>query len=220
MSKEGEHGKLIASAAKAALVPLGCRRIGRSRTWLADQHFWAIVIEFQPSGFSKGSYLNVGASWLWYAKESWSFDYGYRTEGFIEFENAMQFAPEAERLAALAAAEVVRFREKFRSPPNIARGLMVAINSNPWTVYHAAVAAGLVGDVAGSRQLFRRLIEQAVTHDWEAKLKAASAALTEKLFDRATFVEAVLAIVEVSRALHKLPPDPECRDALTHRGSA
>ena len=34
---QNEHGKLIASAAKAALEPLGCVRKGRSRVWYADR---------------------------------------------------------------------------------------------------------------------------------------------------------------------------------------
>src|SRR6202000_1719294 len=39
-------------------MPLGLERRGRSRTWIDDQRWYAIVVEFQPSGFSKGSYLN------------------------------------------------------------------------------------------------------------------------------------------------------------------
>jgi hypothetical protein len=49
MSKQNEHGKLIAAAAKAALLPLGCRRKGQSRCWYSDERFWYIFIEFQPS---------------------------------------------------------------------------------------------------------------------------------------------------------------------------
>ena len=65
MAKQNEHGKLIAAAAKAALLPLGCRRKGQSRCWYSDERFWCIFIEFQPSGWSKGSYLNAAATWLW-----------------------------------------------------------------------------------------------------------------------------------------------------------
>jgi hypothetical protein len=57
MSKQNEHGKLIAAAAKAALLPLGCRRKGQSRCWYSDERFWYIFIEFQPSAWSRGTYL-------------------------------------------------------------------------------------------------------------------------------------------------------------------
>jgi hypothetical protein len=59
MAKADEHARLIATAAKAALQPLGFVRRGRSRFWFADQGFWIIFAEFQPSGWSKGSYLNM-----------------------------------------------------------------------------------------------------------------------------------------------------------------
>jgi hypothetical protein len=55
----GTHDRIIADAAKAALGPLGFKRKGRSRTWLADHGWWLTVVEFQPSAWSKGSYLNV-----------------------------------------------------------------------------------------------------------------------------------------------------------------
>ncbi len=65
MAQTNEHGRIIAAVAKSALAPLGFRRKGASRVWLADHGFWLDVVEFQPSGFSKGSYCNVAVHWLW-----------------------------------------------------------------------------------------------------------------------------------------------------------
>jgi hypothetical protein len=59
---EPEHSsQIIAAAARRALAPVGFWRKGRSRVWLSDHGFWLTVVEFQPSGFGKGSYLNVAA---------------------------------------------------------------------------------------------------------------------------------------------------------------
>ena len=41
---------------------MGFWRKGRSRMWLADRDFWLGVVEFQPSGFRKGTYLNVAGA--------------------------------------------------------------------------------------------------------------------------------------------------------------
>jgi len=68
-----DHNRDIAKAARAALGSIGCVRRGRSRTWLDDRGWWVGVIEFQPSSWSKGSYLNVGASFLWAAEDSSGF---------------------------------------------------------------------------------------------------------------------------------------------------
>jgi hypothetical protein len=70
-----DHNRDIAMAARSVLRPIGCVQKGRSRTWLDDRGWWVGVIEFQPSGWSKGSYLNVGACFLWSkTRASFSFD--------------------------------------------------------------------------------------------------------------------------------------------------
>jgi hypothetical protein len=209
---EGVHGRQISIAAKSILAPLGCKRIGRSRTWIADQRFWAVLIEFQPSSFSKGSYLNVGASWLWYAKPYWSFDYGNRIEKFAPFVNERQFAGVAEKLATRAAEEVRILRNKFASISDIARYIAPDAHARYWPLYHAAVAAGLAGDVAASERFLNRLIEDFPAAEWQAKLRIDSAALARTLPDIVRFRGAILAIVQESRALHGLAPDPTCLD--------
>jgi len=71
---ETNHNQLITRAARAELPPIGCIEKGRSRIWLDDQRWWVTVVEFQPSGRSKGSCLNVGACWLWHAKDHFTFE--------------------------------------------------------------------------------------------------------------------------------------------------
>ncbi|WP_352820518.1 DUF4304 domain-containing protein [Mesorhizobium sp. M0898] len=62
---DSEHGRIIASQAKIVLKPAGFQRKGKSRIWIADRGFWLSVVEFQPSSWSKGTYLNVAVHWLW-----------------------------------------------------------------------------------------------------------------------------------------------------------
>ena len=71
-----EHSRLINAAAKAALRPLGCAQKGRYRIWLDDRSWWVGIVEFHPSSWARGSYLNVGACWPWYEKDSLSFNAG------------------------------------------------------------------------------------------------------------------------------------------------
>jgi hypothetical protein len=44
--------------------------------WLDDHTWWLVVVEFQPSSWSQGSYLNVGAMWLWHDKNRLAGDLG------------------------------------------------------------------------------------------------------------------------------------------------
>lgn len=195
------------------MLPLGCKQIGHSRKWITDQRFWVILIEFQPSSYSKGSYLNVGVSWLWYAKDYWSFDLGYRVEGFTGFRDEHQFAMVAEKLARRAAEEVDRLRNKFASLADVARELAPKSDAQAWPIYHAAVAAGLMGDTANAARLFHRLMRETTIAEWHKRLQSESAELAHTLPDRARFREAVLSVIQHSRALHGLPPDPACLDA-------
>src|SRR5213592_4672206 len=80
MSRQHPHTKLINAAARETLRPLGLLQEGRSRTWLDDQAWWLGIVEFQPSNWTRGSYLNVGVNWLWNVKDWLSFDFGYRVD--------------------------------------------------------------------------------------------------------------------------------------------
>ena len=99
------HDKLIARAAKKELGSLGFARKGRSRTWIADHGWWATIVEFQPSSWSKGSYLNVAPHWLWSCNDFLSFDFGGRLQEHVPFESDEQFSEATANLAALAAAD-------------------------------------------------------------------------------------------------------------------
>jgi hypothetical protein len=214
MAAQREHDRLIAVAAKAALAPIGCLRKGQSRVWISDQRFWAVQIEFQPSGWSKGSYLNVGAAWLWYPRKGLPFNYGYRVADFIPFEGAEQFTPLIQDMAAQAAREVLALRERFRTFADIHGHLVNNARYDDWPVYHAAVAAGLIGDVSTARQMFRRMEAWPTNgYDWEQTLKSAAAALAALLGEPAGFRAAVSEKIAQCRALNKLPPDPQCLDS-------
>jgi hypothetical protein len=211
MVKTNEHGRLIAAAARAALSPLGCTRKGRSRLWYSDQRFWLVSIEFQPSGWSKGSYLNLGAKWLWSTGSG--IDLSYRPLDFIPFESTEQFRPLVESIAVRAAQEVRLLRERFRSLGDVYRYLVARTTSEGWRVYYAAVAAGLVGDTEMSCRLFQRMEAwPTYGYDWQIKLKRESAALSALLDDPLRYRSAVLTIIDKQRALMGLHPDPHCLD--------
>jgi len=173
MSAKGEHDRILAAAARAELIPLGFWRKGRSRLWLADRGFWLAVVEFQPSGFSKGSYLNVAAYWLWSAQPHYlTFSYSLdRQKPWIAFENAEQFTPLAEALARQAAEESRQLQSLFADIRSTAATLIAeedafanAGRGGGWPAFDAAVASGLAGEMGTSRKLFGDAYDSLV--DW------------------------------------------------------
>jgi len=208
MAKRNEHGRLIAAAAKAALAPLGCKRKGQSRLWFSDERYWLITVEFQPSAWSKGSYLSVRPQWLWLRLGA--NDHFPRPTEYIEFENAEQFTPLIENMAAIAAQTVLTFRSRFRTLEDINRYFAERITGDGWPVYRSAVTAGLAGNIEIARQLFRRM-ETMNTHNYEPwiELKAESAALAALLDKPAQYQKVLLATIASRRQCFGLSSGPQ-----------
>lgn len=209
--KPPDHNRLLISAAKAELLPIGCVQKGRSRTWLDDHEWWVGVVEFQPSAWSKGSYLNVGVCWLWYEKDYYSFDaalgaHGSRVESFHEFDGTDAFASSARVLSQRARDEVLALRDQLSSLRRTSEFLeSKRVEKNVWGHYHAGVAAGLVGDSDAAFKHFAKVQAEKLDFDWVHKLKSRTTELLKSVEDKARFRSEIDSIVRRTRELLKLP---------------
>ena len=207
MTLQPAHTKLLNKAASDSLRPLGLTQKGRSRTWLDDHQSWLVIVEFQPSSWSKGSYLNVGAMWLWEDKDYYSFDVGSRVEGFSQFHSDSQFQVEAERLAARAASQVTEYRSQFGSLEQVADHLSTHCQpTNPWHLYHAGIACGLAGRLAEGDGFFEQLLQHTPEFDWHRTLQAKAKDFRAVITDTAAFRKAMEAIILNAQLSLKLPP--------------
>lgn len=204
------HSRLVAQAAKEVLSPLGVFQRGRSRTWLDDHGFWLTVVEFQPSSWSKGSYLNAGVMWLWTEQDHFFFDVGYRVEQFLRYESEAQFLPEARRLALAARERVLEFRDKFPSIAAAAQFLTTRAETShdSWHLFDAGVAAGYLGNSDEALGCFAKLIEKQPEYDWQKTLQAKVQQLTELINDPPIFKMRIEEAVRNTRNLLKLPARP------------
>ncbi len=197
------HDRIIATAAKGALHPIGLRRRGQSRLWFGDHGWWLAVVEFQPSGLQKGSYLNVAAHWLWSRAGHISFDLGCgaewnsRVAKFEAYASDDQFQPAAEQLAALAAQQVQTLAHNIPSVVAAADLLMrreidlPPSSQGSWAAYHAGVAAGLADRPDDAEAMLR-----SITDD---RVKDAAKPLIQVLPDLGCFNEVVTSLVGSQR---------------------
>lgn len=209
MSTAGEHTKLLTAAAREVLKPEGLSQKGRSRTWLDDHGWWLGVVEFQPSSWSKGSYLNAGACFLWSDLEHLTFDLGYRQSDFVEFESSSQFAPQAKQLAVLALERIQELRSDLSSVQAASDTLRTA-DEVARRDFHSGVALGLVGDSDLARETLLR--QQASlagprsnTPDWVTKERDDASRLADLVDDQLGFIAATAQRVEESRQQLGLP---------------
>jgi hypothetical protein len=200
------HSQLLTRAARGILLPMGLTQKGRSRVWLDDHDWWVCVVEFQPSSWSRGSYLNVGCMWLWHVKDFVSFDEGSRVESFSQFEEEAQFQLEAERLATKAADEVSRYRELF---PDIKAVADFYIRKPPvifWPSFHAAVACAAAGQVKEAERFFKNVTDFDDKRDWVVAAQAEAVALMSIASRPDEFRAVLVERVQRTRALQRLAP--------------
>jgi hypothetical protein len=201
MAAPGDHNRAIALAAKAALAPLGFRRKGQSRVWLADQGYWLLVVEFQPSGWARGSYLNVAAHWLWTPPSPsephfhLGYNFGGRVAEFVDLADAAKL-DSVTRLAARAARESARLRAILPSLDAAADAMIEAeaeqiAGGHPpsWGAYHAAIAAALTGKADVAVTMFGAVLAVPVPPAWG--LHDSARVLLARVGDPASFRRAM-----------------------------
>lgn len=76
MEDNNIHSKIINQVCREVLIPLGVFQKGASRLYLDDNDYFFTVIEFQPSTWSNGTYLNIGLTFLWNYNQSDVLSYG------------------------------------------------------------------------------------------------------------------------------------------------
>lgn len=203
-----DHNKIIAAVAKKALTPLGLRRDGRSRVWYDDHGWWAIVVEFQPSSWSRGSYLNVGLSWMLYEQSHWAFDIGCREEAFRPAKQEEQFEAAMESIAAQASRSVLKYREQFASLPQMYSYYRGLKDRRGWPDYYAGVLGGLLGDRSSAEQHFSAVIAEPCTTAWLHGRRLRCIDLVRSLREAQFFRDSVMGIVMRSRSARCLEEMP------------
>lgn len=198
-----DHNKLIAQVAKQTLLPAGLKRKGQSRLYYDDNGWWCTIIEFQPSGFSKGSYLNVGVSWLLYERDGFGFDVGYREGGFSSAENESEFTNAIFKMVMKAKQIVENNRERFLTISKV-HEYYQSIKREGWAFYYAAVIAGMNHQFAAAEKDFNSLLAYPEKYEWEKILNSHSRELMRLLERPKEFMEAVTGIVLRTRALLRL----------------
>ena len=196
------HIKIITAAAKRHLSPLGLVQRGRSRAWVDDQRWYITVVEFQPSSYGAGSFLNVGAQFLWHASGSIEFHWGHRIEEFREYVNDQQFAAAAEELASSARSEVERIRMQLTST-SVVSDLLPVNDGSLVTSFNHAVSRILRGDVAYGRMQLSRVCRHCAG-DAKDPLGLQAASLLSRVRDAAAFKAAVHELIRMQRKLLKL----------------
>ena len=212
------HNKIINKAAREVLKPIGVMRKGQSRTWLDDNDWCITVIEFQPSSWSRGTYLNIGICWQWYPKDYYSFDIGYREAGFIEYKNDEQFEPKALALAcsakALALAEqakakVLEIRDCLADSESLKGYVLNSFENKPvtvWDQHYMGMSCLLSGNHDQARKHFDNVLNETHDVEWVHNLKEYTEQVLKLMDSAKELISFLDQNINESRILKKLQP--------------
>lgn len=201
------HSKLINKVAREVLKPIGVKRKGQSRIWLDDHGWWITVVEFQPSAWAKGTYLNVGINWQWYPQDYFSFDLGYREAGFVEYNSDDQFEPKARELAELAKSKVEEFRSQLSDQMKAKEYVINATKDNKgnlWGEFNRGMACTISGSKDQALTFFNQVIEIPDDVEWAVELKNFTRNLMNLINSGQDYIEYLNEVVRESRSLKKL----------------
>ena len=197
--------KLIKKIAKEKFEGLGLKQKGQSRLWYYLGDYYLILIEFQPSSWDNGTYLNIGLDFNWYPKDHFSFEFGYRLSGFKKSKDEKQFERELQQLCDLAIDQFFRFKDIFSDNKSAADKLLKFHKGkmNDWEKFSIGVLFGLGGQNVKAIEYLKIVSSDQYKLDWEIK-RAVIARDYIKTIERGDFLTKLIEVVEQTKKLKKV----------------
>jgi hypothetical protein len=205
MTTKFDHNKYLKVFVKERLSPYGIVQKGQSRTFLLDKGWYIIVIEFQNSGWSKGTYLNIGVDFNFYPREYYSFRYGYREADFNTFENEQQFKAVLIQLCDITIKKIQALEKQFSNIPSSIKTLEKVKNIDYWRDFDIAILNALISNFDLSKQLLNRIIVAQNDRDWEKQRNEKCIEIRSWFESNQNITENLVNLVNETRSLKKLP---------------
>lgn len=205
--KDGLHNQIITKTATRFFKAYGITRKGKSRTFLDDHDWYTTIIEFQPSGFDKGTFLNVGVNFHWFEHDYLSFDLGYRESAFVAFVDSETFRIEVENLCQIAIQKTLKYRKHFETLESAKQTICddAFASDSLWGNYHQGTISGLTGDYTTMKRYYGILLKTDHHAAWANQLKEHVISLLDGLDTLSAFRLEIGKIATKTRLLKKLP---------------
>lgn len=204
METNFDHNKLLKEIARNRLKQYAIFQKGSSRTFLYDNGWYIIIIEFQPSSWGKGSYLNIGVDLNFYPRNHLAFSYGYREKGFDGAENEKQFTEIVTTYCDHVIEKVQKLKEKFMDVPTAIKSIG-KYPDDQWHYFDLGILYGLNGQMQKAGSSLKKLMKQKCKFDYELERQKLADELFNLLADKEKFVAKAQALIIQSRQLKKLP---------------
>ncbi len=210
-----EHTKIINKTARKVFKEYGIVQKGRSRMWLDDHYWFTTLIEFQPSSWSRGTYLNVGVHFNWYPEDYFSFNIGYREKDYCEYKNESQFEPVVAEFVQEALKKVLEYRKKMSCLDSVEKTIFAydfdGHSAVCWENYHKGVILGLNNKAQKAKEHFDLILEEETYnakldfyYDWLIELQNRVKILRVEVENTDNFRKIIDEFIAISRKELKL----------------
>jgi hypothetical protein len=207
--------RALRDAGRRHLQPIGATGNKGGRLWTVDRRWWLVNIEFQPSSYSVGAYLNVGVQHLWHPLDYRIFQYSSRQpidghKAFVELDgDEAEVTEHADAVARAARAAADRWLREFAA--DLAHLEWLAQRTDdPWDAFNAAFALMAIGRPAAASETFAAIpADLDVSIEWHAELAAECRELAQLAATPDRFAAEADRRIDETRVLLRLPPRNE-----------
>jgi hypothetical protein len=205
MNTTFDHNKLLKKIARERLKSYGIVQKGSSRFFFKDKGWYVIGIEFQPSGFDKGTYMNIGVDFNFYPREGFAFAFGGREGKYTSSENETQFAESVNAYCDFTIKRVDQLETDFCDIETAIRTLKKDNSSNPWRIFELAALYGLINDLRNATRLLNKVKKAKCIHQYEFDRRKIIDTMLGWMNGKDSFFMNLKGLVIRTRKLKKLP---------------
>jgi len=205
MNTPNDHNKFLKKIAKEQFKKHGIIQHGQSRIFLYDKIWYTIIIEFQPSNKSKGTFLNVGVDFNFYPRNYITFNFGYRENGFEAFENEEQFEKVIIQFCNKAIKRVQELNEKFKDIELAIQTIKKEKRKDDWKIYDLGILLALTQNFEESKKNLLQVSKTESEQDWEKERKKIVEELILWLDEKPTDLNHIKNLILQTRQLKKFP---------------
>jgi hypothetical protein len=205
MEKTFDHNRLLKQIAREKFQPYGIVQQGKSRTFLYDNGWWTVVVEFQASSFSRGTYLNIGVDLNFYPRDYFAFTYGSREKGFEQAKDEAHFVHIIGEYCDFAINKVAELKSKFKDVPTAINSFKTGVSGDSWDLFNLAILHGLAGNFGECKKHLTAIRNRKCEYDYELKRLDLVKEILTWLDDTQSFRGKIGGLINRARQLKKLP---------------
>ncbi len=204
MTASIDHNKLLTKIAKEKLQAQGIQQKGQSRLFIHDNYWYTIIIEFQPSAYDKGTFLNVAADFNFYPRGHFTYTVGGREKEFIAFQNETQFAAAVNSLCDVAVDRVNVLKKLLVDYSTAQKTIIKELNpADSWNNLDIAFVCALDDNILDAKNSLNKVLADNCQLEYEFARKE-FALMIQRWFDLPNLSSKIDEQIKQTRKLKKL----------------